>query len=71
MHDNKMLAKEIGLGAVAEISTYFFFWYVQYLLGLDSVVSIWLSSFILLVLLNLAMWGNPFVRMCHHKGGIF
>lgn len=54
--------KEWIYGALAEVSFYAFLYYTQYLLGVRG--SLWLSSIILLALLNLSIGLCPLLRKC-------
>jgi len=51
--------------AVSEAALYFFFVYAQYLVGVQT--NIWLSSLVLLILINLCWFACPVMRkhFCH------
>jgi len=45
---------------VSEIALFGFLYYIQYLLGIQT--NLWLSSVILIVLLNISIWTCPLIR---------
>ena len=54
--------KDWTYGTIAEVSFFAFLYYVQYLLGVKA--NLWVSSFVLWALLNIAIVFCPVIRKC-------
>ncbi len=55
--------KEWIYGIIAELSFFGFLYYVQYLLKVES--NLWISSTILWLLLNIAIFLCPVIKKCY------